>query len=107
MGQKIGILPIQKPEIVLYGYYCPACALIHELSFEKAVERFLWNQNLECPYVNFSLKQKVLKKSHDRDGKIIEVNCHLSIVEGNLVYFMDSSHHLAGTIEPMLDWTEH
>ncbi len=103
-NQKLGVLVSHDYELSKYGFFCPACREIHEVEFIKKDEDLLWNGDLEKPYFNSSVTRRVFRRSDD--GRFGLINCHFSLVNGYIVYFMDSGHHLAGTMQEIPKWTE-
>lgn len=82
-------------------FWCPGCDMLHGVRVRRDALRptepvWWWNQDVLSP----SLRPSV----HIRWGG--DKVCHFFVVEGDLQFLSDCTHHLAGKTAPMLDVEE-
>ncbi len=74
-------------------FYCPGCNCYHWFT----VPKWTWNGKYDNP----SVSPSIITSPQDPYNK-----CHLQIINGELKYFTDSKHYLAGISVSMTDLEE-
>lgn len=84
-------------EVEGYAFPCPGCGYHHYLPTNVSAadgRRWTWNGDEKNPTFNPSHRMTV----DNENGTLV---CHVSVLNGHLDFFHDSTHKLAGRIVPM------
>lgn len=82
----------------LWCFHCPACNYGHNVQLDGP-RAWTWNRSLDRPTIRPSVMI-----NREKAGEY--PRCHSLITNGNIQFFEDSTHALAGKSVPLPDWQD-
>jgi len=95
MGEKIfEVLASDGKSHYSWAFFCPGCEMVHQCD-----NRWGWNGSKEAP----TFEGSVLVRWNYGEEKTPHC-CHSFVVNGQIQYLIDCTHHLAGQTIDIPDW---
>lgn len=84
-----------------WKFLCPVCG-VHYLPKNAG---WVFDGNIDSPTITPSLVEVVNSPNHpDYQAEADTTTCHLSVTAGEIVFYGDCTHEMAGQTVAMTDW---